>query len=181
MDYNFSFSFINICYAGIIVVLIPWLFNVHHHFEAYVYGLGMAFSGGGAVIAALIFGGKELWHKRGLLAYGGVLMSGIALLIMSFISWAPALIFLMAIEGFGMMIFGLIWETSLQELVPEEAFGRVASLDMLGSFALLPLGYVVVGWLATVIGGEITIITLASLVILTIGIALSVPSIRRFN
>lgn len=87
----------------------------------------------------------------------------------------------MAIEGFGMMIFGLIWETSLQELVPEEAFGRVASLDMLGSFALLPLGYVVVGWLATVIGGEITIITLASLVILTIGIALSVPSIRRFN
>ncbi|OUB28686.1 MFS transporter [Bacillus thuringiensis serovar yunnanensis] len=175
------FSFINICYAGIIVVLIPWLFNVHHHFEAYVYGLGMAFSGGGAVIAALIFGGKERWHKRGLLAYGGVLMSGIALLIMPFISWAPALIFLMAIEGFGMMIFGLIWETSLQELVPEEAFGRVASLDMLGSFALLPLGYLVVGWLATVIGGEITIITLASLVILTIGIALSVPSIRRFN
>lgn len=64
---------------------------------------------------------------------------------MPFVSWAPALIGLMAIEGFGIMIFGLIWETSVQELVPEEAFGRVASLDMLGSFALLPLGYVVVG------------------------------------
>jgi len=38
-------------YAGIITVLIPWLFNVHH-FEAYVYGLGIAFSGVGAVIAA---------------------------------------------------------------------------------------------------------------------------------
>ncbi|EEK79504.1 MFS transporter [Bacillus cereus] len=175
------FSFINICYAGIIVVLIPWLFNVHHHFEAYVYGLGMAASGGGAVIAALIFGGRERWHKRGLLAYGGVLISGIALLIMPFVSWAPVLIFLMAIEGFGMMIFGLIWETSLQELVPEEAFGRVASLDMLGSFALLPLGYVVVGWLANVIGGEITIVLLAILVIITIGMALSVRSIRRFD
>ncbi|MED1409828.1 MULTISPECIES: MFS transporter [Bacillus] len=175
------FSFVNICYAGIIVVLIPWLFNVHHHFEAYVYGLAMASSGGGAVIAALIFGGKQQWHKRGLLAYGGVLISGLALLIMPFITWAPALIALMAIEGFGMMIFGLIWETSLQELVPEEAFGRVASLDMLGSFALLPLGYVVVGWLATVIGGEVTIITLAILVIITIGMALSVPSIRRFD
>ncbi|MFE9079247.1 MFS transporter [Bacillus mobilis] len=176
-----AFSFINICYAGIIVVLIPWLFNVHHHFEAYVYGLGMASSGVGAVIAALIFGGRERWHKRGLLAYGGVLISGCALLIMPFIAWAPALIGLMAIEGFGMMIFGLIWETSLQELVPEEAFGRVASLDMLGSFALLPLGYVVVGWLATVIGGEITIITLAILVLVTIGVALCVPSIRRFD
>ncbi|MCU5515875.1 MFS transporter [Bacillus wiedmannii] len=175
------FSFVNICYAGIIVVLIPWLFNVHHHFEAYVYGLGMASSGVGAVIAALIFGGKERWRKRGLLAYGGVLISGCALLIMPFITWAPALIGLMAIEGFGMMIFGLIWETSLQELVPEEAFGRVASLDMLGSFALLPLGYVVVGWLATVIGGKITIITLAILVLVTIGIALCVTSIRRFD
>ncbi|KKZ92276.1 MFS transporter [Bacillus wiedmannii] len=175
------FSFINICYAGIIVVLIPWLFNVHHQFEAYVYGLGMASSGVGAVIAALIFGGRERWHKRGLLAYGGVLISGCALLIMPFIAWAPALIGLMAIEGFGIMIFGLIWETSLQELVPEEAFGRVASLDMLGSFALLPLGYVVVGWLATVIGGEITIIALAILVLVTIGLALAVPSIRRFD
>ncbi|KAA0767395.1 MFS transporter [Bacillus sp. AR2-1] len=175
------FSFVNICYAGIIVVLIPWLFNVHHHFEAYVYGLGMASSGVGAVIAALIFGGKERWRKRGLLAYGGVLISGCALLIMPFITWGPALIGLMAIEGFGMMIFGLIWETSLQELVPEEAFGRVASLDMLGSFALLPLGYVVVGWLATVIGGEIAIITLAILVLVTIGVALCVPSIRRFD
>ncbi|PES75842.1 MFS transporter [Bacillus cereus] len=175
------FSFINICYAGIIVVLIPWLFNVHHHFEAYVYGLGMASSGAGAVIAALIFGGRQQWRKRGLLAYGGVLISGIALLIMPFVSWAPALIAIMAMEGFGMMIFGLIWETSLQELVPEEAFGRVASLDMLGSFALLPLGYVVVGWLATVIGGKITIIMLAILVLITIGMALSVPSIRRFD
>ncbi|OFD11420.1 hypothetical protein BTGOE6_10490 [Bacillus wiedmannii] len=100
---------------------------------------------------------------------------------MPFIALAPALIGLMAIEGFGMMIFGLIWETSLQELVPEEAFGRVASLDMLGSFALVPLGYVVVGWLATVIGGEITIITLAILVLVTIGVALCVPSIRRFD
>ncbi|MEI3895525.1 MULTISPECIES: MFS transporter [Bacillus] len=175
------FSFINICYAGIIVVLIPWLFNVHHHFEAYVYGLGIASSGVGAVIAALIFGGRERWSKRGLLAYGGVLISGCALLIMPFIAWAPVLIGLMAIEGFGMMVFGLIWETSLQELVPEEAFGRVASLDMLGSFALLPLGYVVVGWLANVIGGEITIITLAILVLVTIGVALCVPSIRRFD
>ncbi|MDM5188073.1 MFS transporter [Bacillus sp. DX4.1] len=176
-----AFSFINICYAGIVVVLIPWLFNIHHHFEPFVYGLGMAFSGGGAVVAALIFGGKQQWHKRGLFAYGGVLISGLALLIMPFVSWAPGLIGLMAVEGFGIMIFGLIWETSLQELVPEEAFGRVASLDMLGSFALLPLGYLGVGWLADVIGGTLTIAILAIAAIVVVASALSVPSIRQFD
>ncbi|WP_440603091.1 MFS transporter [Bacillus sp. GB_SG_008] len=176
-----AFSFINICHAGIVVILIPWLFNIHHHFEPFVYGLGMAFSGGGAVVAALVFGGKQKWHKRGLLAYGGVLISGLALLIMPFVSWTPALIGLMAIEGFGIMIFGLIWETSLQELVPEEAFGRVVSLDMLGSFALLPLGYLIVGWLANIIGGILTIIILAIAAIVVVLSALSVPSIRQFD
>ena len=176
-----AFSFINICYAGIIVVLIPWLFNIHHQFEPFVYGLGMACSGAGAIVAALIFGGRQRWHKRGLLAYGGVLISGMSLLLMPFVSWAPGLIGLMALEGFGIMIFGLIWETSLQELVPEEAFGRVASLDMLGSFALLPLGYLVVGWLANIIGGTVTIIILAIAAIVVVAIALLVPSIRKFD
>ncbi|WIY62834.1 MFS transporter [Bacillus arachidis] len=176
-----AFSFINICHAGIIVVLIPWLFNVHHQFEPFVYGIGMACSGAGAVVAALIFGGRQRWHKRGLLAYGGVLISGMSLLLMSFVSWAPGLVGLMALEGFGIMIFGLIWETSLQELVPEEAFGRVASLDMLGSFALLPLGYVVVGWVANIIGGTVTITILAIAAIVVVVIALLVPSIRQFD
>ena len=176
-----AFSFINICHAGIIVVLIPWLFNIHHQFEPFVYGIGMACSGGGAVVAALIFGGRQRWQRRGLLAYGGVLISGMSLFLMSFVSWAPGLVGLMALEGFGIMIFGLIWETSLQELVPEEAFGRVASLDMLGSFALLPLGYVAVGWLANIIGGTVTIIILAIAAIVVVAIALLVPSIRKFD
>ncbi|HEK9103232.1 TPA: MFS transporter [Bacillus pseudomycoides] len=176
-----AFSFINICHAGIIVVLIPWLFHIHHQFEPFVYGIGMACSGVGAVVAALIFGGKQKWKKRGLLAYGGVLISGMSLFLMSFVSWAPGLVALMALEGFGIMIFGLIWETSLQELVPEEAFGRVASLDMLGSFALLPLGYIVVGWLANIIGGTVTITILAIAAIAVVVIALLVPSIRQFD
>ncbi|PLR94135.1 MFS transporter [Bacillus sp. T33-2] len=176
-----AFSFINICYAGIIVVLIPWLFNVHYDFDPFIYGLAMAFSGGGAVLAAFIFGSRQKWKRRGLIAYGGVLLSGLALLAMPFVTWAPGLVGLLAIEGFGIMMFALVWETSLQELVPEEAFGRVASLDMLGSFALLPLGYLLTGWLADVIGGITTITYLAVAALAIVAVALSVPSIRRFD
>ncbi|MNO00569.1 hypothetical protein D3C81_2204890 [compost metagenome] len=79
------------------------------------------------------------------------------------------------------MLFGLIWETSLQELVPQEAFGRVASLDMLGSFALLPIGYIVVGWLADVIGGTQTMMIFAALGIACIIFVLMIPSIRKFD
>ncbi|WP_410515260.1 MFS transporter [Paenibacillus sp. BR2-3] len=176
-----AFSFINICYAGIISVLIPWLFKVYHGWDPYVYGLAVTFSGGGAIIGGLLFGMRPHWKHRGIMAYGGAFISGIALMALAFVPTAAGAIALFAIEGFGLMIFGLIWEISLQELVPEEAFGRVASLDMLGSFALLPIGYIIVGWLADHIGGVATIAICAGVGMATIAFVLSIPAIRKFQ
>ncbi|MNO38538.1 enterobactin exporter EntS [compost metagenome] len=176
-----AFSFVNICYGGLTVVLIPWLFKVHLQLESYVYGIAITCSGAGAILAGLLFGMRSRWRHRGLLAYGGALLSGLALLFMSFTTSAIGLCSLFALEGFGLMVFGLIWETSLQELVPQEAFGRVASLDMLGSFALLPLGYVAIGWLADIIGGTATMMIFAGLGIAAIVSVLIVPAIRKFD
>lgn len=176
-----AFSFINICYSGTIIVLIPWLFKVHLELTPYIYGIGVTCSGVGAIIAGLLFGMRSKWPHRGIIAYGGALLSGIALLLMAYTSSPFILCALFILEGFGMMIFGLIWETSLQELVPQEAFGRVASLDMLGSFALLPLGYVVVGWLADLIGGTQTIAIFASLGIISVISIMFIPGVRKFD
>jgi MFS family permease len=176
-----AFSFINICYSGLVVVLIPWLFKIHLQLNSFAYGAAVTCSGIGAIAAALIFGSRPRWRKRGLLAYGGAGLSGLALLAMSFADTPILLGMLMALEGFGLMAFGLIWETSLQELVPEEAFGRVASLDMMGSFMLLPAGYLLVGWLADRIGGLSTIALFSSLGLAAVILLLLVPSIRRFD
>jgi MFS family permease len=176
-----AFCFINICYTGIIVILVPWLFKVHLGLDPLAYGVGITCSGAGAITAALLFGSKRHWHHRGILAYGAVILSGAALLAMTFTTSPVALSLLMAVQGFGLMIFGLIWETSLQELVPPEAFGRVVSLDLLGSFALLPLSYFLVGWIADQIGGVITITIFASIGLAIVASVLCVPAIRRFQ
>jgi MFS family permease len=176
-----AFSFINICYAGIASVLIPWLFKVHHGWDPYVYGLAVTFSGVGAIIGGLLFGMRSHWNHRGIMAYGGAFISGVALMTLAFVPTPAAAVTLFALEGFGLMIFGLIWEISLQELVPEEAFGRVASLDMLGSFALLPIGYIIVGWLADHIGGVATIGICAGAGMATIAFVVSIPAIRKFQ
>lgn len=73
------------------------------------------------------------------------------------------------------------WKSSLQELVPEEAFGRVASLDMMGSFMLLPAGYLLAGWLADQIGGIMTIGIFSSMGLAAVLLLLLVPSIRGFE
>ncbi|PND13990.1 hypothetical protein CW304_20640 [Bacillus sp. UFRGS-B20] len=75
---------------------------------------------GGAINFRSIFGGKERWHKRGLLAYGGVLMS--ALLYYYAIHFLGTRFkFLMAIEGFAFDDILDSFGKELQELVPEEA------------------------------------------------------------
>ncbi|ODP26831.1 hypothetical protein PTI45_03933 [Paenibacillus nuruki] len=175
------FSLLNICYVGITSVLIPWLFKIHHHLDPVVYGLAMTSAGVGAIIGAVLFGSRKQWRKRGWIGYGGALLSGIALFLLSVITWPPGMVMIMALEGFGLMMFALVWETSLQELVPVESFGRVASLDMFGSFAFLPIGFLLIGWLADQIGGLITISLFSGIGMLLVIIGLCVPAIRRFD
>lgn len=175
------FCLYNVCHHGIITILIPWLFNVHFQLDAKLYGFAVTASGIGALVAGVIFGSRPKWRKRGYIAYGGIILASTITFILPFVPSAWGLIALMLLEGFGVMWFGLIWETSLQELVPEEAFGRVVSIDLLGSFALLPVGYLLVGWLADAVGGVPTMVGLATFAILLIGSALMVPGIRKFD
>lgn len=175
------FSLLNICYMGVTTVLVPWLFKVHHGLDPFIYGLAMTSAGIGAMAGALLFGSRRHWRKRGWIGYGGALLSGVALFLLSVITWTPGLVMVMALEGFGLMIFSLVWETSLQELVPVESFGRVASLDMFGSFAFLPVGFLVIGWLADHIGGLVTIGIFSGIGMLLVIIGLCVPAIRRFD
>lgn len=108
-------------------------------------------------------------------------LSGLSLLLLPAVASIPFIMFLMFLNGACNMFFYFIWETSLQELVPEEKFGRVASLDMLGSFALLPVGYLLTGWAAEGIGEITTLLTFSSIIVLIAVLVLFHKRIRAFN
>jgi MFS family permease len=175
------FALVNTAAVGFVPILVPWLIKDHLGLQDYHYGLMISAYSAGALLMALIFGQRKTWRWRGKWAYSGVVLSGAALTCTAFVASFPGLIILMIVNGMGIMIFGLIWEASLQELVPVEAYGRVASLDMLGSWALMPVGTILTGWLAKQAGG-ITAILAMSLVILVIPLAaLAIPAIRKFD
>ena len=176
-----AFSLINICTGGIMRIIVPWLMMEHHQFEAYIYGLIISASGIGSIISGFVFGMKNHWANRGIIAYISVAISAIALISLPFISSVPILMLLMVMEGAGIMMFSLIWETSLQEMVPEDKFGRVASLDMLGSFALLPVGYLLTGWGADQFGSVTIHVMLCISVLLIISLALMHKGVRKFD
>ncbi|MBK5305087.1 MAG: MFS transporter [Frankiaceae bacterium] len=79
-----------------------------------------------------------------------------------------------ALTGVGVAICFTIWETALQERIPEAAQSRVSSFDYLGSLTLMPLGYLVVGPAAHLLGTKgaalaATVITLAVALAVALG------------
>jgi hypothetical protein len=75
----------------------------------------------------------------------------------------------------------MIWMNTLQELVPRNRLGRVFSIDMLGSFALLPVGYTTIGWGIDHLGAP-AILRLGGLLSIAItALALVHPAIRQLD
>jgi len=176
-----AFGFINVATGGLTTILVPWLIKVHLGLSATSYGLVSSASGIGALCAAFVYGRRKQWHRRGYMAYSGVVVSALALLSLSLVTTTALLMLLMAIEGASVMVFLMIWENSLQELVPPASYGRVASLDLFGSWTLLPVGNVFTGWLATRVGGIHTMWIESIFALCVAGVVLSVRAIRRFD
>ena len=83
--------------------------------------------------------------------------------------------------GVGFSIGETLWFTTLQRNVPEHVLSRISSFDWLGSVALNPIGYLVVGPLSGAIGTSETLALAAGL---NIGVSLGlllVPSVRRLK
>jgi MFS family permease len=74
-----------------------------------------------------------------------------------------------------------LWQTVLQQRVPEAALSRVSAIDWTGTLVFNPLGFAVVGPLAAVVGVRATLLAAAALTAAATISALSVPSVRQLR
>ena len=85
------------------------------------------------------------------------------------------------IAGVGVEFFEVVWATTLQQRIPEHRLSRVSSYDWMGSFALVPLGTMIVGPLAATIGIADTLWLAAGIVVLAATTVLAVADVRRIR
>jgi MFS family permease len=77
--------------------------------------------------------------------------------------------------------FGIAWETSLQQEIPEDRLARVYSYDALGSFAVIPVAQATVGPLSAALGVRATLLVAAAVILLcTVGMV-AVPEVRALR
>jgi MFS family permease len=148
-------AFGNAAFGGAMLVTLPKLISD-------VYGAGVWLLG--AVVACVAFGrigaaflvGQSRLRRRGIIAFSADVMASVALLSLALpFPWgyrAPVALIAGAFYGLGGGTFQTIWVTLLHELIPNQTLGRVASIDLLGSFCLQPLGFLVAGLVADSLG-----------------------------
>jgi MFS family permease len=74
-----------------------------------------------------------------------------------------------------------LWDTMLQQHIPESSISRVSSLDWMISLVFMPLGYVLAGPLADAIGLDLTLALAAGLGVVANSSLLLVPSVRNLR
>lgn len=110
-----------------------------------------------ALMAGFVVGGAVCVRWRPRLLTGTVLLSLTAAFPLAMAlsdSVAPILVGAF-LHGFGLQVFDVTWEVSIQEQVAEDKLARVFSLDLVGSFVARPLGLVLTGPIAEAVGYDL--------------------------
>lgn len=172
------FSLDNVFFAGSLQIALPLLAQQELG-GARAFGYVLSSFAVGSLVTALALGQLGTPRRRGLLAYMGVLVSGVTLVLLSRATetWQASLV--AVVLGGSIVAFSLVWESTLQDLIPHEALGRVASIDLLGSISLMPVGLILAGVSVDHYGPGATILIggLGSIVIALAG--LSLGSVRN--
>lgn len=82
------------------------------------------------------------------------------------------------LSGVGIGVFGTMWDTTLQREIPPHLLSRVSAYDWFGSVASMPLGFAMIGPLATVLGLRGTLVLGACWLLATNAVIAALPAVR---
>jgi MFS family permease len=141
------------------------------------WGIVLACQGAGATIAAVLM--LRIQPRRPMLV-GELAMLGWSVVLIALALRAPTPVVAAAgfVSGIGFGLFGPLWDTTMQRQLPPELLSRVSAYDWFGSMVLLPIGFVIAGSVASVLGITETLWLGAGWLLLTVAIVLSFPSVR---
>ncbi|MCX6430177.1 MAG: hypothetical protein NTX12_04275 [Actinobacteria bacterium] len=93
----------------------------------------------------------------------------------------PIILLSAILTGISMEVFNVIWGTSMQTNIPEESYSRVVSYDVLGSFAIAPVGVALAGPLSEWIGTSHTLIVGGWIILIASLMPLLYKSVRNLR
>jgi MFS family permease len=130
------------------------------------YGVLMAANGLGALVGALVTAMLHVVHRKGLLLLGSLTVLSVALV--AFAASRNVILSLVALilVGGGATLFMGMTNTLLQTSAPDEVRGRLMSIYSLIAAGFMPLGGLLVGSMASVLGSVSLVVALGAGIVL---------------
>ena len=175
------FAFSNITLSGPYSIAMPFLVQQKLGGDEKMLGFIYSIFPIGYAAASLVMGGFKRLRYRGILFYVCGAIAGVGLGVFGFGLPLPLLVFAALMNGAALEIDSLIWTNLMQEMVPPEKMGRVSSVDALGSFVLLPIGFALTGWLVDKVGVSTVFIAAGCVTAVISLLPLLHPVIRKLD
>lgn len=141
------------------VTLFPaWSVNVLGG-NAVTNGLLASARGVGSVVGGLSLASLARYKVRGRLLTIGTFVFPAALLAFSFMHWQTPALIMLAVVGLASVFVLNVANALVQSLVPEALRGRVMSIYSLVFFGAMPIGSLLIGWLAEAAGEQTAVIS----------------------
>jgi MFS family permease len=174
-----QFGIVNAVEQGSQSVLGPAVSAQHYHGAA---GWGLI---GAAQAIGLVVGGLMMLRARPqrmlLVATLAIILTTPFLFGLAIPLPLVSVLVLAFAAGLGIETFGVLWDTTMQQEIPQDRLSRVYSYDALGSFALVPVGLAVAGPVAEAIGTRPTLIAAGVLSLGATFAVLFVPEVRELR
>ncbi|MFF7656444.1 MFS transporter [Streptomyces sp. NPDC007983] len=173
-----QYTLVNAAVAGGIQVLGPLVADAD--FGRSLWGLVLAAQTLGALIGGVIAARSRM--RRAL--FFGVAVTAVNAVPLAVLAGEPHIVLLfiaMFLNGMAIEQFGVAWELTLQENIPEDKLARVYSYDALGSFLALPMGEIGAGFATEHFGIRPSLFIMAALVLVATAMAVTNHEIRALT
>jgi MFS family permease len=161
-------------------VSLPFLVSDSLHAQVGTLGSLYSLFSLGSILGALFIGRITIQHP-GRAVYGDLALVGLATTALGL----PITIYGVSLAilslGMALSISNLVWTQLLQDRIPAHLLGRIASINLLGSTSLLPLGFALVGWATDTFGPASVFIVGGLLTTAVSFIGLAYPPIRNLE
>lgn len=173
-----EFAFVNLAVSGGFNTLGPVVAD--GSFGRSGWGFVLAAQTAGMVLGGLVALRVRPVHPLRL----GVAVTLLEVPLLFLLAYQPHVLLLVLaglLAGIGLEIFSVFWDVSMQRNIPPDRLSRVASYDALGSFLFLPIGQILAGPLAALVGVDHAIGLAATLVLVACLAGYATPAVRNLT
>lgn len=173
-----QFFFVNATIVGALSVLGPLVAD--ESFGRRAWGIAFFFQMSGLAVGAAV---AARWQPRHALRHGvaSTLVLALAPYSLGLGASIAVVVVVLFLLGVALEQFGVAWDVSLQQNVPEDKLGRVYSVDGVVGFAAIPLGEVLAGPLAVRYGTDPILLGAGTVIVVATLLALLVPEVRQLD